>query len=277
MEEKIKQIQSGTWIWYEKAHEAMNTLNDLLNYPEINRAPNLLIVGDTNNGKSEIINRFAEQHAPQFIKGRDYLYVPVLKIEAAGHWDTRSVFNTILTKLRVRHKYTGNLDEKLEQTAAALSNVGCKMLIIDEINQILATTPAKQRAVLSTLKTLNNRLKINIVGAGTKPALRVINTEPDIANRFGTFYLDRWKMTQGYAELLLTLVKEFSANGENATVNKEMANYVLDESEGLLGEIVSILKLAAVKAYSSGKEYITIEDIKGIQWTRPSNRRLIVS
>jgi hypothetical protein len=273
MDQRITEINQGTWIWYDRARSILDSLEDLVKYPRVTRMPNILIVGDTNNGKTEIVNKFYSSHKPQIIPGQDNLYVPVLKIEARPHWDSKSLYNTILSALRVRHKPNANIDLQYEQTLVALRRVKCKVLLIDEINQIIAGTPAKQRATLYSLKSLSNELKISIVGAGTKPALRVISTEPEIANRFKICHLDRWVLNKEFAELLLTFKQKFSSTDAKVNIDERFVRFVLDNSEGLLGEVASIMKLAAKHALINDRKTINYEDLEKIEWIKPSLRR----
>jgi hypothetical protein len=44
---------------YTRSKRILEKLEDLLSYPRVNRMPNLLIVGATNNGKTIIESRFS--------------------------------------------------------------------------------------------------------------------------------------------------------------------------------------------------------------------------
>ena len=48
------------------------------------------------------------------------------------------------------------------------------MLVIDELHNILAGSPARQREFLALLRFLGNELRIPIVGVGTKEAYMAI-------------------------------------------------------------------------------------------------------
>ena len=73
-EERIQKVREQLWIPYPKAQMIMQELEDFYNYPKKERMPNLLIVGDTNNGKSTILNKFAAMH-PLYTKIRNYWHV----------------------------------------------------------------------------------------------------------------------------------------------------------------------------------------------------------
>lgn len=55
---------------------------DLLVFPKQSRMPNLLIVGETNNGKTVLVNRFRDKHPPLDNPNGDAIILPVLYIQA---------------------------------------------------------------------------------------------------------------------------------------------------------------------------------------------------
>src|SRR5258705_8898580 len=51
-EERIQRVRSPRWIGYPMAKRVLDRLEDLLTYPQTHRMPGLLLVGETNNGKT---------------------------------------------------------------------------------------------------------------------------------------------------------------------------------------------------------------------------------
>ena len=56
--ERIEYIRSSRWIGYPQAQQILTKLEDLLVFPKQNRMPNMLLVGDTNNGKTMLVSHF---------------------------------------------------------------------------------------------------------------------------------------------------------------------------------------------------------------------------
>lgn len=61
-DERIEYILRDRWIGYDRANHIIAKLEDLLVHPKIGRMPNMLIIGNTNNGKSRIVKHFVEKH-----------------------------------------------------------------------------------------------------------------------------------------------------------------------------------------------------------------------
>lgn len=76
----------------------------------------------------------------------------------------------------------------LEQIALRLLRViDPRMLVIDEVHNLLAGTPREQRRMLNLLKFLANQLRVPLVCVGTDDALRAMQSDPQIASRFEPF------------------------------------------------------------------------------------------
>ncbi|MFP3733105.1 TniB family NTP-binding protein, partial [Bacillus sp. SIMBA_006] len=61
----------------------------------------------------------------------------------------------------------------------------------------------KQRVFLNVLKYLSNELKISIICVGIRDAFNVIQSDSQLANRFETMILERWKNNQSFLQLLI--------------------------------------------------------------------------
>lgn len=98
-EERIAYIRSPRWIGYPRAQEALSKLEELLNYPKSHRMPHLLIIGDTNNGKTMLVQRFCKQHKPSDNPEGEAAIVPVLYVQAPPVPDEGRFYNAILELL----------------------------------------------------------------------------------------------------------------------------------------------------------------------------------
>ena len=68
-----------------------------------------------------------------------------------------------------------------------LKRLNVRILIIDEVHNLLAGTTAIQREFLNLLRFLGNQLKIPIVCVGTREAYFAIRSDDQLENRFEPF------------------------------------------------------------------------------------------
>jgi len=80
-DERIKIIKEGSWISYTRANEILDQMEELFNHPRILRMPNMLLVGASNNGKTQILRHFEEKHKPDPNPNGEYSIIPVLFVE----------------------------------------------------------------------------------------------------------------------------------------------------------------------------------------------------
>jgi Cdc6-like AAA superfamily ATPase len=262
--DRIKYINSDKWISYGRYSEILNQMADLLDYPKSNRMPNLIIIGDTNNGKSAILNRFANQHKAYRETSESNLVLPVVHIQSPPVPDEKRLYNNILDELLISYKANDRVEKKEMQIITMLKRLGTRMLI---------GTVTKQRAYLNVLKYLSNELKISIVGAGIKEALRAISIDPQLSNRFEPVILPRWKMSQEYLRLLASFELILPLKKKSNLIDPPIAQTLLLMSEGLIGELSTILKRAAILAIKEKNEAIDKDMLLDLNWKAPEERR----
>lgn len=272
--ERFNFIRSPLWIGYAAAQKALKKLDILLNYPKKDRMPNLLLVGDTHNGKTTIISRFRQKNPGQTDEETGRVVMPVLAIQVPSVPDEVRFYNTILEKLLAPYREREQPEKKLFQVSRILERLQTRILIMDEIHHIIAGNLKKQRQFLNAIKYLSNELKMPLVGVGTGDAFNAINTDPQLANRFEPLVLPRWKNNDEYLQLLASFeymipLKKPSGLAEDPQIFVK----ILSMSEGLIGEISVIVTEAAVAAIEKGEERISLKILKELDYFSPSERK----
>lgn len=275
--ERIEKIRNSRWIGYTNAKKILDKLDDLLTHPKTHRMPNMLIVGETNNGKTMIVNRFRSQHLAYDNANGDGITLPVLLIQAPPTPDEGRFYNVILDKLFASYKVNDRVDKKCQQIINLLSRLNVKMLVIDEIHNVVAGNLNKQRCFLNTIKYLGSELQIPIVGVGIKEAFNAIpnaiQTDLQLANRFEPVLLPRWELNAEFLKLLASFEKMLSLKEPSNLAKTDLAIELFNMSEGIIGELNTVLIKAALKAVDSGEEHINFKILKSIDWLQPSKRK----
>ncbi|MFN5170902.1 MAG: TniB family NTP-binding protein [Cyclobacteriaceae bacterium] len=270
--ERIKYILGARFIPYPETQEILDRFTRLVDHPQIDRMPNYLLVGDTNNGKTAILREF-ESRYPVTNEPPDGPSLKVLYMQAPGRADESRLYSAILERLNSAHNDSDIASNKLKQVKHYIQSLGIKILIIDELHNIAPSTANRQRDFLVTLKYLCNELRISIIAAGTPEVYDVITYDKQLSNRFETIRLPIWDnkkvefiaFLKGY-EKRLPLKKASNLGG------RDLAVKILKMGEGLLGEYVTIIKKAAELAIRSGEEKITLEILQKIPYDSPSMR-----
>jgi type II secretory pathway predicted ATPase ExeA len=154
-----------------------------------------------------------------------------------------------------------------------MQHVNARMLIIDEIQNLLAGSSTNQRVFLNMLKGMANELQIVIVAAGTMEARNAMSADSQMSNRFVQKFLPRWHYSEDYLRLLASFERLLPLRKASGLTEPELAERIHSMSEGTIGEISGVLITAALAAIRSGKEYIDCELLDQIDYVLPSERR----
>lgn len=272
-EDRIREIQTGTWIPYTRALEVLEHMDELFRYPRVDRMPHMLLVGSSNNGKTKILKRFLSQHPADPNPKGDFSIIPVVFVEAPSSPDIGDLYTRIFRAINHPFSSRATVKEKEGSLYRVLEKVQTKVLLIDEIQHLIAGGQSKQREFRNSIKGLGNELKISIVCAGIEDALNAFNTDLQLSNRFEPEILEKWKLDDEFAKLLATMERRTPLKNPSRLTSPELAQRILFMSEGILGEIDEVIKRSAILAIKNGTECITMDTLSKIRWTQPSKRK----
>lgn len=275
--DRIQHIKKSRWIGYGRAREILEKLEDLLIHPAQPRMPNMLIVGETNNGKTMLVTKFREKHPASENLTGEAINIPVLYIQAPPSPDERGLYNAILNRLFEFSKKTDPTDAKREQVIEVLKRVNLGLIMVDEIHHLLAGAYVKQRNCLNVLKYLGNELCVPIVGIGTAEAIRAIQTDPQLANRFTPEVLPKWTKNAELARLLASFERVLPLRLASKLSSPELVGRIVDLTGGTIGEMSTLLNAAAVYAINNGEERITIATLNDCGYMSPTQRKQVAS
>lgn len=271
-EQRIKHVKEFRWIGYSDAIKILKKMENLLDYPKSSRMPNLLLVGDSNNGKTVLLNQFHKRHqayVDEDEKGFSKVINPVLYIQAPPEPDEKRFYNIIFEKLYAPYKTSEKIEQRQLRLIHLLKEMETKVLVIDEIHHVLAGTLAKQRLFLNVLKYLSNELQIPLICAGTRDAFNAIQTDTQLSNRFEPKVLPRWTNDKELKRLLISFENILPLKKESHLIENSITNKILAMSDGLIGEISKIIELSTIMAIETKVEKITPNILNSIDYTSP--------
>lgn len=258
--ERITYIDSDRWLPYQRANEVLGMLEDFLLRPRINRPPNMMLVGSSDNGKSHILERFSELHPGQpNLNGRNII-APVLMVETPPTANANDLYDMILSMLNRPRPSNKNPESRREAVKDILRIVETKILMLDEINHLLSGNANRQREFLFALKHLSNELRMSIVIAGTPESFQLLHLSDQIENRFQPQPLTRWTVGTEMRTLLANFEQVLPLRKPSLLSRKDTALLIHSFGVETIGRISVLLNDSAKEAIKSGAECIT-EDI----------------
>ena len=236
-------IAQAEWMLYE---------------PQQTRARGLVVCSARGNGKTSIANLIHARH-------RDYdnSSLPcVVKISMSGVRNARAVHGRAMEVLGSPARISHRLSDRELIVQRLLSDVGCRLLVLDEVQDILLGSEREQQRALEGIKLLMNELGLPVMAFGTEKAAQGFNADPHLAARFKTFELPLWEDNQVLANFLATYERTLPLHEASNLASPANVALLVKVGKGLLGPIVERIQNAALTAILDGSEAISEAHLK---------------
>ncbi|MBD8575422.1 TniB family NTP-binding protein [Pseudomonas syringae] len=267
--ERIEFMDHPRWIEYKAGQTLLDLLHGLLRKPERPRMPNLFFVGDSNSGKTTLIDRFIEAAGMPYLSDDAVSVRPVLAIEVHKP-DERELYTAILRKFFTPHNPAAPIAKLRQQAIHLLRGARTRMLIVDEAHTINNGSPAKRMDVMNELKMLSNLLRIPLVLVGTRTALQLLVLDAQYASRFEVVSLPAWSANADLQRFLKSFESVLPLKKPSKLYSPELTALIHAISNGNTGNIEYLLRLCAKEAIEKGSEIIDRKLLEKNQWLRPT-------
>lgn len=107
----------------------------------------------------------------------------MLAITLTSRPTERRIYGQLLMALGASVNERATLTELEIRTALLLKNSDVRVLVIDEVHNLLAGTPREQRVILQLLRYLSNEFKASLVCLGVTDARDAIAGDTQLARR----------------------------------------------------------------------------------------------
>ena len=269
--ERLEFIGSPRWIGYTAANKAIDIMQGLMNAVRQHRMPNLLIIGESNNGKTTILNQFSRKFGDTYLEDGLDLVIPVVFIQAPPASTEKDLYIALLATFALPIKMSDSATALRYQVIHAFRQCRVKILIIDEIHSLLSGTARQQRQIMNCIKFLCNELQIPIVLSGTPDAVRILHTDSQHSSRFDVLPIPIWQNDGEFKRVVGSFERILPLKQPSNLIEPEKLNLIHSISDGRIGNVKRLINECAIEAIKSGTETITIEMIKEKSWLRPTH------
>lgn len=201
--ERLPHLRERWWINHPRAQAVLDKLEAALTFrPGLRSPPNLLIVGPANNGKTMVAEKFRRLHPPESTRHGDREVIPVLVMQMPSKPNVRRFYASALDALNAPISRDISTNRLEWHTLQLLRIVETRMVIIDDLHNLLSEPHPRRAEFLNMLQFLGNELRIPIVGLGTEHAQIPIHSDDQLENRFEAIPLPMWEDNLEFARLL---------------------------------------------------------------------------
>lgn len=272
-EKRILEHWTRIFISYPRAQSYLKEMEELRDGSHGHRPHNMLLYSTTGNGKTALLREFLNLNPRRDDAGEEWAQIPVLYIQAPPKPDENRFWNAVLNALGLNYRPTEALGNKESLALKAMRGCGLKLLIIDEIHNVLVGHYNQQRLFLTVIKNLSNELQLPIVAAGIVDAVRAMVADGQLASRFDKRHLPDWKLDDDFLQLLVSFESVIPLAKPSNLADDQLAIQLHAMSGGIIGELSRLLKKAAYEAVSNGTEQITRKLLNSLDWQSPGERK----
>ncbi len=275
VEERIAWLKQDRWFGYARANQVLDKLDDLVTHPRVHRMPSMLVISRTNNGKTHLAKRFVSKYPVDENLNGNHIVAPVLFVESPPKPTEDGLYRNILSTLYERIP-TASTDARRDRVYEVLKEIQLKVLVIDELHNMLAGSSVNQQTYKNVIKSLSNKLQISIVGVGTADLLNAIHTDTQLENRFSPEILPLWSLNKEFGQLMMSFEAVLPLREDSHLASKELASLIFNLTEGTIGEMSKLLNSACEYALTSNEEKISVGTLRQCGYTPPSQRAELI-
>jgi Cdc6-like AAA superfamily ATPase len=263
-EARIQSMQRDRWIDYARASAVLDRMGRLLATPERDRMPCLLLHGESNIGKTQIVRKFIRDHPPSFDERRGVENRQVISMQMPPLPDQRRFYSALLFEIGAPHNPKASVSVLESLTRTLLRAMNPRMLVVDEVHHLLAGNYREQRAAMNLLKYLANDLQMSVVLVGTADAVVALQTDPQMSSRFSPMELPRWAESEDFRRFLHAFEKLLPLKRPSSLAQRDLVRFVLATTGGLTGAVAQLLTHAAEIAIRDGSERIGLAHLEEV-------------
>jgi hypothetical protein len=264
--ERIEFIQKDKWLDYPLAAKLLQKIEDIYNAPVSIRPKGMLLYGNSYNEKTAILKKFYRAHTMgEYIDkdGDTINMMPIVYVDAPASSEESRMLTTILQGMGISVKHNEKVSKQEEYLLYYLKLMKTKLIIIDEIHNVLHGAHTKMTQLMASLKTLSNKTGIPMILAGTENALAAVTIDSQTRSRFKPYELKTWENDDMFARFVATFEATLPLKkASNLYSNKKLLAELYEASQGAIGETLDILESAAIIAIRNKNEKITIIELK---------------
>ena len=133
-----------------------------------------------------------------------------------------------------------------------LKHLKVRVIVIDEVHNLLAGSPREQRVILQLFRHLSNELKASLVCLGIADAREAIAGDTQLSRRLDQMALPRWKADDEFQGLVVAILRSLPLRRPSA-LSAQSLRTLTRATDGITAKVFGMLNELAVEAVRSGR------------------------
>jgi hypothetical protein len=216
-----------------------------------------------------IVEKFARAHPPVFDAAIGVRRKPVIVLQMIPSPDEGRFYHRLLAVIGAPPPTRATLGQLETQALFLLKEINPRMLVIDEVQNLMAGSYREQRRMLNLLRFLGNELRIPLVCLGSHEARDAIRGDAHLNSRFDPFGLPPWRYDADFRGLMGSLLRTLPLRAPTE-FGESALKRIVEVTGGVTSAIFRLTTDLAIEAIASGAERITPADIFERRVTPPT-------
>jgi hypothetical protein len=238
------------YVEHENIKEIYTLLEAIQTHQRFNaKCKHLFVLGGGNVGKSKMVENYMKKH-PSYIEvddeGTEIDIKPIICLETPHPFTWAELYHSILESLG-SSRIDGRIGDLKDRVLYLLKTQKVKMVIFDEIHNILTSNYVSNKAAMEHLKHITNKTNVSFVLVGTPVAKTLRDLDDQYKSRYRVKHLKRFESCdEGFCDFLEEVEEQmappFPINlGKMDTGLPQLLHYM---SKGKVGFLVPIIQEA---------------------------------
>lgn len=274
LQARVRKIRRDYWQPYPRAKQALAEFNEIFDHPPVNRPLSKLVIGPANNGKTMLARHFAKEiNKAHSYEDEERTYRAAVYIQMPPEPDTGMMEGLILREINAPATRFHTKTKRFNYFLDAFPKSQARILLIDELHNILGSRINTQHALLAQIRYMSNQFEMPVIAFGLPEAEALVQTDQQLGSRLETFELPKWQLDKDFGVLVSKMLFRNGMLEKGKGASEKVITLIYAMSGGLIGETKKIITRASIHALRTDRTDVDIDILEKIDWLSPKERR----
>lgn len=258
-EERIVRMQGRRFTEYPRCRFVLDLMREQLEQPQGTIKPNLLIWGESGQGKSTIMAKHLRDYPAVFNRQTGVRRTSVVGLEMPPMCDVRWFYTQLLRAIDAPVRdVRSNIPVLADRIVTLYRLMEVRQILIDEAHNMLMGTLRQQRIMLTVIRHLTNVLAIPLVLFGIQDAREALMHDHQLTRRFRFVELPMWEAGEEFQAMVGSVLRTLPLRRPSPLTARSI-KALLSHCDGRTAKLFEALIDLGIDAIRLGEERITAD------------------